>query len=299
MNNAEPEATLFHYTNAYGLIGVIRNREIWATESNYLNDPSEISFAAMALVQKLRSGVETPLTAEQDTMVSEALELLERAYTDPNSMEQYREDRTFITSFSRTDKSLTLWRSYSGPNGFCIGFDESSLLEWVGHEYPAQGQEGETTEERERHQGLLANYHLSGRIDDVSYGDASIAPLLDDLLALPIDDRADVREAHIRRVLESLASIKHAAFSDEREARLTVRELGHHAMDAEVRVSASGILVAFRKLLFPFGAVRSITMAPSANFGQTRKALESLLTVGGRGPWSHVDVRESDIPFSW
>lgn len=54
INPAKTEPTMFHYTNAAGLMGMIKNREVWATGSNYLNDPTEVSFAATALAAALR-----------------------------------------------------------------------------------------------------------------------------------------------------------------------------------------------------------------------------------------------------
>ena len=102
----------------------------------------------------------------------------------------------------------------------------------------------------------------------------------------------------MREVLKRLSGVKHDAFADEREARM-VLQAQHNADDPSIRVSLSGALVAYRKVIFPFEAVRSITIAPGANVSQTRHALGSLLTSGARGPWSHVEIRECDIPFVW
>ncbi len=46
---SEVDALLYHYTSAAGLMGIVQNREIWATESNYLNDPTEVGFASRVL----------------------------------------------------------------------------------------------------------------------------------------------------------------------------------------------------------------------------------------------------------
>lgn len=299
-SNSNCEPALYHYTSAAGLIGIIKNRELWATESNYLNDPSEVSFASRALDSLLRSRIDRGATGNELTRARDAIALLERAYVDPNSFDQYREDRAFITSFSRFDHSLTLWRMYGGRNGFSVGFDQKRLLEWVGHEPPTSDREGLSCEEIERLDALDVNYHLEARIVDVSYGVGEVESILDEAMGLPFEDgNAFGREGQLRTILKRLPSVKHDAFADEREARLVVQELGHHAVDPGIRVSAAGALVAYRRVVFPFEAVRSITMAPGANVSRTRHAIHSLLTVGGRGPWSHVEIRECDIPFEW
>lgn len=295
---AKTEPTIFHYTSAVGLMGMIKNREIWATGSNYLNDPTEVSFAAIALAAGLRQRLSGG-GADRER-AGAALGLLEN-YIDPNSPDQYLEDRSFISSFSRSDQSLTLWRLYGGRNGFCVGFDERQLLRWTGHDFPSSGDNELVGVEREESDDALrANYKLSTRIVDVSYGERHVAPILADLLSSPSGlEGPFLNEERLRRAMDKLSSIKHAAFEDEKEARLIVREVHHHAVDPDVRVSSSGALVAYRKVKFPFEAVQCITMAPGANAPQQRRALEALMAQGGRGPYGHVEIRECGLPFVW
>jgi hypothetical protein len=297
--DSENEPTLFHYTSANGLIGIIQNRELWATESNYLNDSSEVSFASTALVALLKERVERGATGDELRTAQNAIAFLERSYIDPNTLHQYFEDRAFITSFSRSDQSLTLWRMYGGRNGFSIGFDEERLVDWIGHNYPSPDDRVDASvEDGERLDALEANYHLEARIQEVSYGAAQVESILDDVMRMSLEDaRPHVQESRLREILKRLSGIKHEAFADEREARLVLQTQGHHAANPSIRVSASGAMVAYRKLVFPFEAVRSITIAPGANVSQTRHAIGSLLTRGGRGPWGHVDVRACDVPF--
>lgn len=295
--SSNDEPTLFHYTNAHGLMGIIKHREVWATESNYLNDPSEVSFASETLVSLLTARLDRGVGPEEQERAESAIALLQRAYVDPHSPHQYREDRAFITSFSRSDQSLTLWRLYGGRNGFSVGFDENRLQEWIGHDDFLRDSPEIGREEQERRAGLRANFQLNARIQDVSYGAEHVVPILNEIMALPYGDEA--HEARLREVLKKLSGVKHEAYSDEKEARMIVQEQGHHAADPSTRVSASGALVAYRKIVFPFEAVRSITMAPGTNAPQTRRAIQSLLADGGRGPYSHVDLQECDIPFVW
>lgn len=295
-NPAKTEPTIFHYTNAAGLIGIINSRGLWAPGSNYLNDPMEVSFAAQALDAALRERLQDG--GATSDRAKAALVLLER-YIDPNSPDQYREDQSFVTSFSRSDQSLTLWRLYGGRNGFCIGFDEHQLLRWVGQDFPTGDGKNLLPDEREEFDGVQANYQLSAGIEDVSYGELHVKPILDEILAAPFEaHQTHLNEQVLRTAMRKLSNIKHPAFEDEREVRLIVRA-EHHALDSGVRVSASGTLVAFQTVVFPYEAVQSITIAPSANAPQQRRALQALMAHGGRAPYGHVDIRECDLPFAW
>jgi hypothetical protein len=222
------EPTLYHYTSANGLIGIIQNREVWSTESNYLNDPSEVSFAGTVLISLLEQRISSDASQDERLTAQAAITLLKRAYVDPNSREQYREDRAFITSFSRSDKSLTLWRMYSGRNGFSVGFDEDRLREWVGHDYPSiPDREGIGAEEIERFDALRANYHLEARVQDVSYGTTQVESILEQVMEMASDGQSlHLQEGRLREVLKRLSGVKHEAFADEREARMVLQAQG-------------------------------------------------------------------------
>lgn len=292
------DSLLYHYTSATGLMGIVKNREVWATESNHLNDPTEVSYASQVLVSLLTDHAAGESGVER-TRTEHAIELLERAYSDPNSAEQYVEDRSYITSFSRTDHSLTLWRLYAGQNGFCVGFDKGHLLEWLGHDHPTGDRDSMYAEERERYDALVANFALAPRLQDVEYGSDPVLSVFHAVLAIPFDEgNSGANEGRLRETFKRLSGIKHEAFADEREVRLVVQD-NYHVPDPKVRVSAAGLLVAYRSVVFPFEAVRSITMAPGANAPRTRRALNSLLSTGGRGAWGHVEVRGCDLPFVW
>lgn len=297
----EVPARIYHYTSAVGLVGIIKNREIWATASNCLNDPTEISYASRVLVALLenRAEVDRDATDELRSKIALAVSLLKRSYNDPNSPDQYHEDHSFITSFSGSDRSLTLWRLYARQNGYSIGFDCRRLLEWLGEEDPGDNREDIHLDDSERRAAIKENFFLVPRLQEVQYGSVPVHSILEEVLSLPFD-KGDSRgyESMLRSVFRRLSSVKHEAYADEREVRLVVQD-EYHIPYSYTRVTAAGELAAYRKVVFPFEAVRSITIAPGANVPKVRRALRSLLSTGGRGAWEHVEVRECDIPFAW
>lgn len=281
------------------MIGIIQQREIWATESSYLNDPREVAFAAGNLHGLLGAkSEEYHLDSGVRRNLETALSLLDRAYLDPHSRELYREDRSYVASFSRSDESLTLWRTYSGPTGYCVGLDENETLRFLGGSAP-ESPRPTTWPEYEQFHALEKNFHLVGRIVDVGYGADAVMPLFELILSLAIARETEgMSEWDLREVLAGTARVKHEAFADERETRLIVRELGDFAPDKSVRPSPKG-LVSFHRVAIPREAVTSITVAPGADLHSARAGLEALLSDGGRGAWSHVQLRPSEIQFSW
>lgn len=107
-------------------------------------------------------------------------------------------------------------------------------------------------------------------MQDVAYGSDPVRSILDEILSLPFDELDHYGyESRLRYTLRRLSGIKHEAFADEREVRLVVQD-NFHLPHSDIRVSASGALVAYRKVVFPSEAVRSITMLPG---GPMRRGL--------------------------
>src|SRR5215510_2035523 len=55
---AEPPDLLFHYTSPTGLIGIVKEKQVWATNITYLNDAKEIGHAvdyAMHFLKNLQA----------------------------------------------------------------------------------------------------------------------------------------------------------------------------------------------------------------------------------------------------
>ena len=51
--SAPPPAILYHYTTQQGLLGIIRDKEIWASHTQYLNDAREFRHALDLIKEEL------------------------------------------------------------------------------------------------------------------------------------------------------------------------------------------------------------------------------------------------------
>ena len=135
---------IYHYTTAEGLIGILSDQQIYATESRFLNDRSEI-IAGIELInnvankkslyKKTEYGHEInfhhhdfELDLEQDDEVRIALEQEFKSLVE-NVSSILKKKQIFISSFSTEEDSLIHWMTYAKSKiGYCIAFDKNELL---------------------------------------------------------------------------------------------------------------------------------------------------------------------------
>lgn len=117
--------SLYHYTTLNGLLGIVENNSIWATNIYYLNDKNEFEHGRECLIKTLDC-IEPTFMNENDKKLF--LKELEH-FSDGGSV------NVFSASFCRTGDKLSQWRGYGGEQGICIEFDEDNLFDWVDPEY--------------------------------------------------------------------------------------------------------------------------------------------------------------------
>src|ERR1044071_5831536 len=105
---------LYHYTTLAGFKGIIESRAIWATDSKYLNDPSEAIYGRAII----RAAIEQAC-ASCSPAVARAIALI------PNGLEEIGTRRSsYFTSFSEAGDLLNQWVAYTpSANGVAIGVD--------------------------------------------------------------------------------------------------------------------------------------------------------------------------------
>jgi hypothetical protein len=107
-----PSRRLYHYTNAAGLIGIIKSQEIWFTEYRHLNDPTELTYGIKIAKQVLATAGANGAIARKFCAVTTGL-------LEPEYMTCFD---AFVSSFSRKKDDLGLWRAYADDGcGFALG----------------------------------------------------------------------------------------------------------------------------------------------------------------------------------
>lgn len=266
-NNYGP---LYHYTTATGLLGILRSRSIWLTDSHFLNDETEQIYAA----KLLRAG----LAPDQD---AELIQLLNELYLGPE-IRLPAHETPLLASFCRNGDLLSMWRGY-GNGGFCIEFDPKALL---AKGIPSWQRLGMT--EEEARDAEVENFPVShAHLVEVVYGEV-------ESIKRKIAASDDKRSA----LANSLIKVKHPAFAEEQEIRLVSFAASCMSGPPEIRV-VDGRLIPFRALTFPHQAIRSITVGPGPNQTDNREVIDQWLSRfgSGRGEWSHVRINQSVAPL--
>jgi len=115
-----PPKTLYHYTTQKGLLGIVKDKEIFATHNQYLNDRREFVHAVNLCREEIE---QRRKNFKGHSSVAEYLEGLNNLLALP-----FEGINVCVCSFSENGDLLSQWRAYSaGGAGFSIGFSGTFL----------------------------------------------------------------------------------------------------------------------------------------------------------------------------
>jgi hypothetical protein len=260
---------VYHYTDGYGLAGILDSASLWCTHIAYLNDSLEYKFAK-GLYQSLliKMTEDTTRSEIHRKIASKALDYFEDRLKSESPFE--KQQHIFLSSFSTKPDDLSQWRGYSGAGPrFTIGFRTEQLIRLTDMrlEPVRYGDE------------LNVNSLTDGFLQEVDQLRARNAELLKNYPPSQIPPSEFVHfNANIVDAVAPLA--KHAKFEDESEYRLHLNWL---------RVKGSPQQLKFRQgrsFLVPYIAVdlkaldnpiESITVGPTPHPDEARLAVTLLV----------------------
>jgi hypothetical protein len=107
---------LHHYTDAFGVEGIVSSNVLWATATQFSNDLSEIKYA----VSVARDVIEETWGGKKaiGTWENVLVEHLVRLFNTP----LHSFGQPFIVSFCQEGDLLSQWRAYGGSSGFSLAF---------------------------------------------------------------------------------------------------------------------------------------------------------------------------------
>jgi hypothetical protein len=118
MMSAAPR-TLYHYTSATGLLGILESRSLWATSIHQLNDATELQHALVLTRLYLASFRPKPgQHLGHDAWLHEAM---------MTGLDQLARINVFVFSLSAERDLLSQWRAYCPEGGYALGFGLGSL----------------------------------------------------------------------------------------------------------------------------------------------------------------------------
>jgi DUF2971 family protein len=254
-----PDKPLYHYTGQRGLLGIVGNRQLWATHSQYLNDRREYKHALDLVGEEIESLL---ATAEPDTQT-----LL---YGMADAISGIESMNVCVCSFSEERDSLSQWRAYaSGPSGFAIGFPGDYLASVTKKE----------------------GWYLARCIYDPVEQRSLIRSLVGEVLEQNIENRGTTTEllddsywlrgGSLAAYLHRYALIlKDSSFQEEKEWRIISRPLMNSREAFDFR-EGSSLLVPYYKLLLHGGdfafRVHEVVVGPTPDGERSKRSVQSFL----------------------
>ncbi|UUZ79665.1 DUF2971 domain-containing protein [Paenibacillus sp. P26] len=273
----EPEqGMLYHYTSVEGLLGILDNRVIWVTKSDFLNDYSELIYLRQvygSLLQRLKAARDEMYECRPFyRMLAGIMDTLD----DPAWLQ---EQDLFVLSLTHRADSYTLWSNFNGHHGYNIQFDYPALLAaWRGAGVNPLCT-GRIIYEEGRQTGILhselqAVFRLCGRSAEAAEA---------------------VREEVLGRFKLYSIFFKDACFTEESEFRI-VFTAGKDRVRFRLR---NGAIIPYIEV--PAGnrelsAIFDITIGPKLNIDIAEKGMAYYLTTKG---YTAAKVKRSRIPLRY
>lgn len=213
---------VWHYTNGYALLSILKTRSLWASSPQSLNDSSEMDhgfgYILRAFQEKQNEQadiLDSTDANEEDAAYWETANPILKEVLDKRYFSSIRNEVYYISASANAD-SLTLWRNYADGDGFAVGIDSSVKLSANGWDIDEEDDTGTRSEippvngwykvqYKPKVKQRLAEGFIDSAIEDIDRAGES-------------DRQSLINELRKQAVI--LASVmKHEAFQDEREVR--------------------------------------------------------------------------------
>lgn len=302
-------SSLFHYTTASGLVGIIRSGELWSSNVRYLNDASELRHGRYLLTLEVERRLRpwtTTLHERNVVFPIESVFLMElQRQLNWDHMLTDRSDSApsvYAACFCTDGDLLSQWRGYAGATGYAIGVDSSALR-------AATGSNGWTLQEV-IYEDALQRACIATLLDEYL---ACLGRLADELVPDPQPTKRDINNRYkivcdTMPVFEMVALcafswLKHPTFAEEQEWRL-LRLVEHGSVgasnaecDVGVRIGTNLLIPYVRAPLHAEGrcVITSVTHGPTPYPHLAKQSVRQLLRTVGVA----VAVKGSNAPLRW
>jgi hypothetical protein len=114
---------LYHYTDAAGLLGIIKSGTLWATNFRYLNDSSEFIYASGLIKEVVAEATEGALGDSPKARLRDSILRGTDKKEDSEVTEFTEYPQPYIACFSERGDGLSQWRGYGKSiGGYSLGF---------------------------------------------------------------------------------------------------------------------------------------------------------------------------------
>lgn len=245
-----PSQDLYHYTSIDGLLGIVKDKSLWATEIKYLNDSKEFSYFVDLMSEKARFMIDRG--GEFEVAVATQIQSWINDWFIDGAL-------IFTTSFTERGNVLSQWRGYcEHGKGVSLGFDASEISSCAQR---SSFKLGRCIYDRERHR-TLADQVVTRLID-------AAAKNGQDLNFHPSQRYYSTFQAAASDIIQIAVLMKHPAFEEEKEWRCVSEPITNY-VDAPIEYRSGRVsLIPFIRFPLPVVnnalAVQTAIVGPSPN----------------------------------
>lgn len=274
--------TLFHYTTAAGLLGILNGANIWASDLRFLNDAQESVYARDMVIEAI-ANMENPVTRPEHQAHKHgepAVETFARYQEFVLDELKDSEFGVYVTCFCESGDLLSQWRGYGKDHGYAIEITKDALHNAVSE---------------------IPTYPPASGLFKVSYGLEAARSVVENAVQQVADfnlNHPGVKAHYSALAVSSmLAQAKHPGFSEEREWRLVV---GLEVLEESILGGKPTLyrptpmaIVPYLEIPLPRESIISIRVGPGDNSEVRAGGLRRLLKTLG----SHATVTYSEVPL--
>jgi hypothetical protein len=267
------QPTIYHYTDLNGLAGILRDDDIWLTNSRYSNDDEELTHGYNLVRRILEEELAKVGVGPRKDFLDQTRVLLE----------QPAPEGVYICCFCNDGDVLSQWRAYGGNGtGVSIGFEPMRFNYITGADSPPGG--------------LVRLWPV---IYEVTRQENIVRRALEFEDGLPPESRS-------KRMADAITffipTFKNADFAGENEVRLIFSPDAQFGSQPDFRV-ARAMLVPYYSVKKLMGVVpnqsaslpiTSVRIGPTRNKEENRRSVEMLLRKSG---YLNVSVDASSTPY--
>ncbi len=243
--------TIYHYTTYDGLLGILKEKALWATKIHYLNDASELS-EPLDVAKSFLEQYALQLTTDVIENAEEKLEINTRMLEEIRYNERIN---ICVASFCADGDLLSQWRAYGLPDAaFAIGFHRERLVESIGSQpfklnRCAYYEPGDyRTEVRSAITGSIAEAHAAGEV--------------------PVNFVYDL--------IQKAATMKFKCFEEEKEWRIVSSEPLSFTDPAFGFRAAKSMVIPYYSVPLNPSSIVEIVIGPSAHSELTGEAVSGM-----------------------
>ena len=322
---------VYHYTDIQAFQGVVETTQLWATDFRYLNDSQELVYTWVPFVNKLEElAAELGEYSDAYKAQIEALRLMNAAdlMTFDNAM--------LVACFTELPDAISQWSRYgANGSGIALGFDSERIGRLKVPQYHRHPDGKLTPVRATTSDGNGGTKEIVVEEDTilqkVAYGDAARDRLIDGLLDLvrqcsgKNDCARDFKSKvfsciwQTHALIYQLPLVKHSAFEDEQEHRLTISEyfsgqslsqrralssFGHpytalpqetlEAIDTRFRSGGATMFKPYVRVPFEPQALVSVVTGPAVKHQLVESTIRRMLDLNG---FRDTKIEASQLPF--